>query len=188
MKVTCIGILVGGKGSRLGGVAKGLLPTPSHVSIIEHLLAEIDTAAPEASVFLLGSRPEYAHLKVPVLEDQPSNIGPLGGLGALLRTASDEVVLLGCDMPFISAALLRRLLSPACKTAIATKSDGEHFEPLFARFNLPATVPVVERRIAQGCYSLQGVLVELGAETLPLTQNEAAQLRDWDTPEDMVAG
>lgn len=188
MTVLAVGILVGGEGSRLGGVAKGLLPTRRDVPIIEQLVTEIGRASPHATVYLLGSRPEYAHFGLTQIEDTPSGIGPLGGLSALLRTESDEVALLGCDMPYITAPLLRRLLSAPCATAVATKSGSHHFEPMFSRFNVRAALPVVEALIAQRRHSLQAVLVELAAEVLQLTPEEAAQLRDWDTPEDVASG
>lgn len=183
-----VGILVGGRGSRLGGVAKGLLPGKDQIPIIEHLLAEIDAASPDARVYLLGSKPEYAHLHLPQLQDKPENVGPLGGLNALLHTGADEVVLLGCDMPFVTRKLLRRLLAAPCRAAVAAKADAVHFEPLFSRFNVHATLPVVERLLSHHRYSVQGVLMELGPDVLTIAPEEAAQLRDWDTPEDIVAG
>lgn len=188
MTPLAVGILVGGQGSRLGGVAKGLLPGRNQVPIIEQLLAELDAAIPQAPVYLLGSKPEYAHLHLPYLTDSPSNVGPLGGLNALLQTSAAEVVLLGCDMPFVTRELIGRLLAAPCLTAVATKADAVHFEPLFSRFNVRATLPVVQRLLSQCRYSLQGVLTELHADVLAIDPHEAAQLRDWDTPEDVELG
>jgi molybdenum cofactor guanylyltransferase len=183
-----VGILVGGKGSRLGGVAKGMLLGPDRVPLIERLLSEVRSAAPNAEIYLLGSRPEYAHLPVHNLTDTPAEIGPLGGLRALLLTGAEEAVLLGCDMPFVSARLLTRLLSSTCDTAISAQFEAKYFEPLFSRFNVAQALPVVDELIAQKRYSLQGLLLSLDARGLYVSPEEAAQLRDWDTPEDVMAG
>lgn len=182
------GILIGGKGARLGGVAKGLLPGRNDVPIVLQLAREITQAAPRAQVFLLGTHPAYAHLPLPTLADAKADVGPIGGLRALLGTPSEEVILLGCDMPFVSAPLLRRLLDAPCRTAVTAKSACGHFEPLFSRFNVRATLPVVDRLMNEQRHSLQAVLAAVGAEALALAPSELAELRDWDTPEDIRAG
>ncbi|HEY3668974.1 MAG TPA: NTP transferase domain-containing protein, partial [Polyangiaceae bacterium] len=66
MSELVIGIFVGGSGSRMGGVAKGLLRAPhSDQTLIQRLLAVCQRAAPEATLYLVGAAHEYAALELP---------------------------------------------------------------------------------------------------------------------------
>ena len=58
MVADALGILIGGKGSRMGGIAKGLLKAPSGETIV----ARLSRIAGELALrpVLIGERPEYA--------------------------------------------------------------------------------------------------------------------------------
>src|SRR5581483_6618899 len=95
------GIFVGGAGRRMGGAAKGLLPTAGGPSVLDRsrsLLGEAGLAP-----VLVARHPAYASLALEHLDDDPPGIGPLGGLIALLRRAGAGYALaLACDMPFLT--------------------------------------------------------------------------------------
>jgi molybdopterin-guanine dinucleotide biosynthesis protein A len=89
-------------------------------------------------------------------------------------------------MPFITSALLRRLVDHAPHaTAVAPRREGR-WEGLFSRFSSARALPVVQRRLAEGALSMQGLLDELAAEPLPLLPDEEKLLSDWDRPEDVT--
>lgn len=181
-----IGLFVGGAGKRMGGVAKGLLSTPDgSESLIERLLRLCRQAAPEARVFLIGNAEPYRELALPVLNDDPSGIGPLGGLRALLLEARDarRALALACDLPFIDEGVLRALLAPLTSAA-RVPFVGEHWQPLSASYAPEPTLAAVDRALAHGRYALMHVLDELGADIERLAV-EPRLLRDWDTPEDV---
>ena len=108
-----VGVFVGGSARRMGGIAKGLLPTADGRSVVGRLLDVTREALPGASIVLVGSSASYDALAVPSLADTPSGVGPLGGLRALLAHAEalgfSHALALACDMPLISASLLQRL-------------------------------------------------------------------------------
>lgn len=174
----------------MGVPAKGLLPAPSgERSLVERwqtLLVRM-----ELRCVLVGRRAEYAAGALPVaLDDDPAggpSAGPLGGLVALLEAAGTGTALaLACDMPYVSEALLARLLdAPPC-AALAPRRDGR-WEPLCARYEATAVLPVARARLARGERSLQGLLDALGARSLEVTASETRELDDWDTPMDRTA-
>ncbi len=181
-----IGILVGGHGSRLGGAAKGLLALPDGTRLIDRLVALCRETAPRAPVYLLGDRPEYLTLGLPCLPDDPPNIGPLGGLHALLRQPHEQVLLLGCDLPFLSAKLLLRVLAPLDASAVALESGNPpRWEPMVSRFCVAKTLPAVRDLISSGNFGLFSLLAGLNATALSANPEEQQQLQDWDTPEDV---
>jgi molybdopterin-guanine dinucleotide biosynthesis protein A len=194
VKVGLVGIFVGGKSTRMHGRPKGLLQAPhSPLTLVERLAALARRALPEARVVLVGQHPAYAEVPLPQLTDLAADdAGPLAGLGALCheatRVESRELLCLACDLPYVEAQLIGRLARYAAGTpAVAARVDG-HWQPFFARYTTSAAAPVIAARLASRWLGLHGVLDELCAAELPLTTDDARQLRDWDTPDDVSAG
>ena len=187
-----VGVFVGGRGSRMGGVAKGLLKAPdSEATLIERLLSELASAAPDAEVVLVGDAARYAAYGRRTVDDSPRGIGPLGGLLGLLleaeRTRASTVLALACDLPRLDAALLARLLDEdVAANALVVEQNGVR-NPLVARYRVIAALPAARQVMQAGKRSLQAVLDHLaeGVHTLTISPAEAAKLDDWDSPEDV---
>ncbi len=187
-----VGIFVGGKGERFGGAAKGLLPSlDTQEPLIERLRRVASTAVPEARVVLVGQRSEYATLGLDCLADDPPGIGPLGGLLALLREAErgghDCCLALACDLPFVDAPLVSRLMTHAPGAAAVAPRPDACWQPLCARYATLSTLTAAETVHAKGRRALHAVLEQLGehAVALPVSAAEAHALRDWDSPKDV---
>lgn len=183
------GILVGGAARRMAGEAKGLLPAPDTG---ESLTARLARLAQQLgwTVVLVGEHPDYTRAlpELKVLRDQPRDVGPIGGLGALAgQREQGSFVALACDMPALDLELLRRLAETATDSeAVAARSaDGKHWEPLCARYQARATRRAIQDCLREGRRSLQAVLARLQVHALPLEAHERPLLVDWDTPEDV---
>jgi molybdopterin-guanine dinucleotide biosynthesis protein A len=179
------GIFVGGRGRRMGGVAKGLLLAPSGETLVarwRRLFAELGWAS-----VLVGRHDDYAHIDIECIADNPSGIGPLGGLTALLARAGEgQAIAVACDMPFVSIELLRKLASYPTRAPVVAARRGSLWEPLFARYDAARVIAAAEERARSGEHALQGLLGAVGADALPLASAEAHELRDWDRPEDRL--
>lgn len=172
------GIFVGGRGTRMGGVAKGLLEAPEGGTLVMRWAMLFRALSIEP--VLVGEHEAYADLPLPKIADAVTDIGPLGGLLSLLeRAPPNGAIAVACDMPFVSERLLSKLASfPSDRPIVAPKRDGR-WEPLFARYT-PAALATARSNAASGAHSLQTLLEAAGAEELPLDPSEAAQLEDWD--------
>lgn len=187
-----VGIFVGGRGERLGGVAKGLLRAPgTHLSLLERALQEVRAAVSHADVVLVGDASPYAEFEMVSVDDAPRGIGPLGGLLGLLQEAeqrrAQQVLILACDLPFVDRRLIARLAREApAAAALVTETRGKR-NPLVARYEVESTRQAARRVFDSGKRSLQAVLDALGPglQLLELSAEEAATLDDWDTPEDV---
>ena len=186
-----IGLFVGGAGKRMGGLAKGLLQAPGgSETLIERLLRVCSRAAPNATLYLVGRATPYVALGLEALADDPQEVGPIGGLRALLARAQSEqsrtALALACDLPFIDESVIVALTTPLERSARVPFIDG-HFQPLAAAYAPTATLRAVDRALASGQHALMRVLDHLGseAEALALDGAQALALRDWDTPEDV---
>ncbi|HEY9107789.1 MAG TPA: molybdenum cofactor guanylyltransferase MobA [Roseateles sp.] len=123
-------VLAGGRGTRMGGVDKGLQlldgrPLAAHV---------IDRLAPQADrVFVSANRhlDAYAALGPTVLTDPPGLefAGPLAGMLAGLNALPDDAWLLTapCDGPHLPVDLAKRLLAKAEPHGLAfARAAREH--------------------------------------------------------------
>jgi molybdopterin-guanine dinucleotide biosynthesis protein A len=183
-----VGIFVGGRGTRLGGVAKGMLRTGTGETILERLAAAIREASRGAEVVLVGSHPSYEEATWTRIDDDPPNHGPLGGLAALLRHAARTgrvAIALASDLPEVTPALLARLMREVSEASIYAPTLDGIAQPLFARYAPRAVLPAVEEMLTSSNKSLLGVLARVGICEMPLAAHEANTLRDWDQPSDV---
>ena len=160
-------ILAGGESSRMG-TDKSLLRLGRRT-----LLGHIRVTAKAAG---FGSRVIRADL-VP-------RCGPLAGVYSALATSRAEVILfLSCDMPFVSAKLLKALtgrLGSRSKAMFVAQRGRVGFPFLLRR----SALPVVERQLARRQFSLQRLARVLRAQTICLPPGQTDELFNINTPKD----
>lgn len=181
------GIFVGGQARRMGGRPKGNLPASDGRTIVQKLRAACEEAG--ARVLLIGNasaREAYASEGLPGADDDPRAEGPLAGLVALLAHAADgRALALACDMPFVTQAVLKRLLEdPSDAPALAAKRGGM-WEPFFARYDARKMLPLALKAASERKLRLQSLLDEAGAQSFEMSPDEEHALVDWDAPTDL---
>jgi molybdopterin-guanine dinucleotide biosynthesis protein A len=181
--VVLAGIFVGGASRRMGGRPKGLMLTPSGETIVarwQRMFASLGVPP-----VLVGRSDAYASMGIESLDDDPPGIGPIGGLVALLaRARAGRVVAVACDMPFVSEQLLEKLVRHPSRACALAPKKGDIWEPLFARFEGALPLQMAQEHARSGRRTLHGVLDAVKAEPLALSDDELAELRDWDEPAD----
>lgn len=186
-----VGLFVGGQGTRMGGVAKGLLPLESGQNVIERLLGELARALPDSERVLVGAATAYAALELEALADRPAGVGPIGGLAALLEHAAQrgasQVLALACDLPRLDAGVITRLAEADAAASAVVICQRSVRNPLIARYTVEPSLAAVAAALGAGQRSLQAVLDRLQPPPtlLELALADAALLDDWDTPGDM---
>jgi molybdenum cofactor guanylyltransferase len=131
-------VLAGGRGSRMGGVDKGLVTLNGRL-MVEHVVARLQ---PQVGALLINAnrnRERYAALGVPVIADQAGDyLGPLAGMARGLQAASTPyVVTVPCDSPRIALDLVARLATALVdqQADLAVAHDGERTHPVFLLLN-----------------------------------------------------
>jgi len=95
---------------------------------------------------------------VQLIPDLEPGRGPLGGLySGLLATASDQVFLVGCDMPFLKSALLESIVQAAAgRQAAVPRLDGVP-QTLHAVYS-QSCLPAIEKLMTSGRPGLRDLL------------------------------
>ena len=154
-------ILAGGRARRMNGVNKAALQIGG-VRILDRQLAALRRAADP--VFIVADNPEpYAAVRIRVVPDAIAGAGPLGGIyTALLASPRARTLVVGCDMPFLPAAALSRLMRPSdADIVMARSTDG--LEPLCAVY-ASSCAPAILRRIERGELNAAGLAEEIAVE------------------------
>ncbi|OFV94099.1 MAG: hypothetical protein A3H95_16580 [Acidobacteria bacterium RIFCSPLOWO2_02_FULL_64_15] len=148
-------ILTGGKASRFGGQDKGTLVVEGR-TILERQLSELSRIASE-TLIVGGGTPRDG---VRLVSDIVPGRGPLGGLHAALTEAAFEVVVVvACDMPYVSAPWLAHLaaLSQEADAVVPLTERGYH--PLCAAYTRACLLPIAGR-LAQGRLKMMDALAD----------------------------
>ena len=183
-----LGLLAGGQGARLGGVAKGLLTVDGR-TVLERLL---ELAPRFGDVLLVANAPQpYARFGVRTVADVVPGKGAPGGVHAALGAARTPwVFTVACDMPFVTEAAARVVLDARAEDVDAVCFEREgRWEPLLAAYR----AELVTRwggALAEDP-SMRQVLSRFRTRTLPEAALRAVDPRlralvNVNTPEDLA--
>lgn len=160
------GFVLAGGGSTRMGRNKALLPFRG-ATLVEHVAEIVRQAA--GSVTLIGDPLQLGHLGLPVVPDQLLASGPAGGIYTVLSlTSNDWNLIAGCDMPAITADMLRDLLRRAARApvdCVAAAGPGGEPEPLCAVYHRRC-LPAVARAIQEKRLKMKNLLAELDIELM----------------------
>jgi molybdenum cofactor guanylyltransferase len=181
-------ILTGGRASRMGGARKGALPIDG-VRIIDRQLAALRQVT--STIFVVSSAAGAADADLPIVRDLVPDRGALGGIyTAIVSSPAERTLVLACDLPFVSAALLAHMAAIDADLVIPRTARG--YEPLCAIYARACADPI-RRRLEQGnergalaASTLpEGVTVaEIGPEVLAEYDGEGLLFVNVNTPHD----
>jgi molybdopterin-guanine dinucleotide biosynthesis protein A len=154
-------ILVGGASRRMGQ-AKAQLRLGSE-TMLERIAARL--SAVTSSVTLVGSPQAYEGQRLRIVPDMHEKWGALGGIHAALSAAkTDWIIVIACDLPFITRDLFERLKSFADESPfesidsiVPMQPDGRP-QPVCALYRRETCLPEIERLISAGEHTPRAVL------------------------------
>ncbi|MBR1478165.1 MAG: molybdopterin-guanine dinucleotide biosynthesis protein B [Lachnospiraceae bacterium] len=147
-----IGILAGGKSSRMG-YDKALLKL-NNESMLKRLLREFNECE-DVYVSSAGAR-DYGEISATVIKDENYEIGPIEGIRRVLSEAANEYVFIcAVDMPFVTDKLSRYIASfISSDYDCYVLTDDEHIHPLCAIYK-KSVLPYIEAMIEEGNYRIR---------------------------------
>jgi molybdopterin-guanine dinucleotide biosynthesis protein A len=127
-------VLAGGRGQRMGGIDKGLVPLNGR-PMVAHVL---DALRPQVGAILINANrnlEQYGAFGYEVVPDaQDGYLGPLAGLASGMQSATTPyVVTVPCDSPLLGEGIVKRLYDSLMKdeAEICVAHDGERTHPVF---------------------------------------------------------
>jgi molybdenum cofactor guanylyltransferase len=177
-------ILAGGRARRMQGADKSALDVGGQ-PILARQLEVLSRVA--SHLFVVGRAPAGLPAGVPVVPDRIPGAGALGGIyTAIVESPCDRTLVIGCDMPFVTLALLERLAAEEADVVIPRTVQG--YEPLCAIYTR-ACAEGIRDRIEHGDLRASvppaGVrMVELGPDVLAALDPRGAALTNVNTPDD----
>ena len=177
-----LGILAGGRASRLGGRDKAWLQragVPQVIRLVRRFEAECATVLVSANANL----ERYAAQGLSVVSDHVSGIGPIAGLQALADACSTPWLLtLPVDVIGTNECLLRTLAMAGDAGAVAEDDDG--LQPLVALYRLDSLGSAIASALATGEHAIQAMQARLN---LPRVRFSGLRFGNLNTPEDLLA-
>ncbi|MBI3789925.1 MAG: molybdenum cofactor guanylyltransferase [Gemmatimonadetes bacterium] len=189
-------ILAGGDGTRMGGLAKGLLEVRQRRTV--EWVADAIAPLVEDLLMVGGSKVLASGLGARGIDDVRPGLGAIGGMHAAFAEAGDR----GCfvvawDLPFVTTGLLWALR----ERALAADADGGvcerpgsrwGVEPLCAWYDVGRCRSALEGALDAGDTRAGGWLAQVRLARLPHAEMAAYGdprhlLLDLDTPEDYEA-
>ena len=183
-------VLAGGRGSRMGGVDKGL---QAHLGmpLAMHALLRLSPQVGDIMINANRNLAAYESMGAPVWPDAlPDYPGPLAGfLAGLEHCATPYLVTVPCDSPQfpedLVARLAERLDMEGAEIAIAaTREDGElRLQPVFCLMNATVVESLIrftgtgQRKIDAWTATLRHVAVEFDDARAFINANTVAELR-----------
>lgn len=160
--MTSVAILVGGQARRWGGRDKSRVVVGDRTILARQLEAARYVTD---DIFLVGNSQLTEAAGLDVIDDCRPGCGPLAGLEAALARAKGDVLLMACDLPFVTGPMLALLVS--CRAddvdAVVPRTDRSH--PLCAVY-AQTCAAVTARHLAAGRHRMLDLLGEIRVRTV----------------------
>jgi molybdopterin-guanine dinucleotide biosynthesis protein A len=180
--VVTLGLLAGGRATRLGGVDKAWLlrsGMPQVVRLARRFALEVDATLVSAN----RDANRYVAAGLNVVADRVVDIGPLGGLDALARVcATSWLLTLPVDVVAVNDCLVPSLAAAGGQGAYAVDDDG--VQPLVALWPAVALRDALPVALASADRSVQALQAQLGMAPVRLA---GVRFGNLNTPADLAA-
>jgi len=172
-------ILAGGKSTRMGS-DKALLRLGGKF-FLERIAGSLSPVA-DTVVISAGEVGKYSELGFPVITDIHHDCGALGGIHAVLsQISTSRAFFISCDLPLVTEVACQRIADTVTGNDVVIGRCDGRIHPLFGIYN-KNVLPVVERCLAVGRYSVMSCLEELIVTVVDFS--DPALMFNINTPED----
>lgn len=178
-------ILCGGKSRRMGRPKAGIVLADGR-TMIERVFDALGAVCREVVLVGAGDDVPPRLSRLVRIADRIADIGPLGGLEALLASGLDsEYLVAPCDLVEARPELFQLLLQPGLKPPVVLAwPDKAHPEPLIARYSTDV-YELVQEMIREGHLAMRQLVRRSGAAIIPVPAELGFALRNANTPDDL---
>ncbi len=184
------GLVLAGGGSRRMGAPKPFVPFHG-IPLIQHVVERLRPVFDTLRIVARDPEP-FSFLSVPVIQDASPRRGPLVGVySGLAATEAEWCFVVGCDMPFLSPAVIRHMEGHlGGNDVVVAKVQGrvQFLHAFYSTRCLPAAAALLD----DGNTSLKALLQRCRTIVLPerpmaRLDPELLSFRDIDSPAELAA-
>lgn len=181
-------ILAGGRARRLGGLDKSQLVIDGR-TVFDRQLCVLRTVVDR--VIVVANEPaRFAGSGVTVVEDLVADAGALGGIYTALSSEKESVLVIACDMPYLTAPFLSYVLNAAHDADVAVPQTADGYHPLCACYTQACAGPI-GRRIQTGALKVLDLFGDVHVRTIDPVEIAAFDLDgrllfNINTPDDLA--
>lgn len=174
-------VLTGGASRRMGR-DKAMLPVDG-IEMARRVADALAQSGCDPVVAIGGDGASLADIGLRTVADEWPGEGPLGAIIVALRDATGPVLVVACDLPWLDAGTLGRLLAvaTAAPTADVVHAAGDRPEPLCALWR-PSALRVLEAVFSAGERAVHIAIAQLNAVACPV---DAVAVTNINRPEDL---
>ncbi len=179
MHVT-LGILAGGRATRLGGCDKAWLERDGVPQVVR--ISRVAGHGCDAILVSANAHAQrLARYTLQAVPDRIADAGPLGGIDALAAACTtDWLFTMPVDMVAVDDRPLEMLMQAGRHGAVAEDDDG--LQPLVALYRVDTLRHALASAIATGDYSVRAMQAGLG---LPRVRFTGVRFGNLNTPDDL---
>ena len=179
---TTLGVLAGGRATRLGGLDKAWLQRDGQPQVLR-LVRRLRDDVAAVMVSANHDVARYAAHGLVVVADRVCDIGPIAALDALARACTTPWLLsVPVDAICVNDGLLRSLQAAGANGAYAQDDDGS--QPLLALWKVEALRAAVATAITDGNYAIHALQSRMGMGGVRF---DGVRFGNLNTPDDLIA-
>lgn len=181
-------ILAGGRARRLGGRDKSQLVIDGRTILDRQL--HVLRRCTDRVVIVANDLARFAHAGVPVFGDLVPDAGALGGIYTALAIAKEPVLVVACDMPYLTAPFLTRVMEAAQDADVAVPHAVDGYHPLCACYTQACAEPI-RKRLDAGVLTVLDLFGDVHVRTIDPVEIAAFDpdgllLLNINTPDDLA--
>jgi molybdopterin-guanine dinucleotide biosynthesis protein A len=181
-------ILAGGRARRLGGRDKSHIVIDGRTILDRQL--HVLRGLVDRVVIVANDPARFATSGVPVFDDLVADAGALGGIYSALCVAKEPVLIIACDMPYLTAPFLTHVMDSGRHADVAVPRTADGFHPLCASYTQACTEHI-RHRLDTGVLKVLDLFADvhvrtIDADAVAAFDPDGRLLLNINTPDDLI--
>lgn len=183
-----LSIIAGGKSSRMG--TNKAFVTIGEQTLIERIIERTQNIGQQETMLITNTPAVYRRLNLPMYGDVVYDSGSLGGIyTAIHHSKTSHTIVIACDMPFVSAELLKFMMGKADNADVVVPTVEGYPQGLHAIYSKnclePIRAKIDEKRLKVIGFYEQVKVTYLDEEAIKDYNPDGLAFMNVNTPEEL---
>ena len=177
-------LLAGGKSTRMGEDKAFMIY--KNRFLYEHSLSVLSVFSED--ILISSSNPRFEKSDYRLIPDETSGLGPLGGIYSCLKKIKyNYAIVLPCDLPLISGAIIEKLITASENSEITIALNHNNLpEPLVGIYSISA-IPAMQEMIESNQFKMQELFTRVKTRFVKIPRTSKNTFHNINSPDDFNA-